>query len=123
MPKTDEQKTLDAEEARRLVATSEAQGLDLRDDEAWEAGHIPGAVHADPEDLDAGLSQLDEDRLIIVITGDSQRDAEWTKNLRDRGCNATNVEGGMAAWSDEKLPVQPRGDIEFEGPGEKAPGT
>ena len=31
------------EQARRMLASNEASAIDIRDDEAWVGGHIPGA--------------------------------------------------------------------------------
>jgi rhodanese-related sulfurtransferase len=114
---------LDAEEARRLVASSEAKAIDLRGDEAWEEAHIPGAIHATTEQLESEIDDLPDDQQIIVVGSTDQESVEVAERLRDKGLDAVTVEGGMTAWTDEQLPVQPRSDIDYEGPGEKAPGT
>lgn len=107
---------LSAEEARELVATGKAVAVDIRNDEAWESGHITGAIHAPGEELEARLGDLPEDETIIVACEDGDESAKVAERLREKGLQAASIEGGMKAWERDKLPEQPRPDEEFEGP-------
>ncbi|SEA26446.1 Rhodanese-related sulfurtransferase [Bowdeniella nasicola] len=78
--------------------------LDVREDEEWEAGHAPGALHIPLGDLPDRIDELpDEDLLVVCRTGGrSGRAAAW---LNQNGYDAYNVDGGMTSWHQAGLPV------------------
>ncbi len=57
---------IEAQEAKRLVDKGEAIIVDVRSRAAWDMGHVQGALHIPTEELDARLSQLPKDKLIIT---------------------------------------------------------
>lgn len=77
---------------------SDAQVLDVREDDEWEAGHLPGALHVPLAQVPQRLAELPAGRLHVVCRGGgrSQRAAEW---LQGHGYDTVNVEGGMQAWA------------------------
>ncbi|MGC5617525.1 rhodanese-like domain-containing protein [Georgenia sp. Z1491] len=72
--------------------------LDVREDDEWEAGHAPGAVHIPLGELTERADELgDDDILVICRTGGrSARAAQW---LNQSGYDAWNVDGGMTGWA------------------------
>jgi rhodanese-related sulfurtransferase len=77
--------------------------LDVREDDEWEAGHAPGAVHL-------ALSRLHPDRLpaadtYLVICRSGNRSGRVAAALANAGLDARNVAGGMNAWAADGLPV------------------
>jgi rhodanese-related sulfurtransferase len=103
--------TVDVEEARQLVAKNEVEVIDLRDDEAWVGGHLPGAHHAG-EDLDATLEKIDDDRKLLIVCADGQKSAEVAEKLSNDDREAIALEGGFDAWDEEGLRTQPSQDYE-----------
>lgn len=73
--------------------------IDVREDDEWEAGHIPSALHIPMGQVPQRLEDLPEGELNIVCRsgGRSRRTAEW---LQRNGYEAINVDGGMSAWAD-----------------------
>ena len=57
---------IEAQDAKRLVDKGEAVIVDVRSRAAWDMGHVQGALHVPTEELDARLSQLPKDKLIIT---------------------------------------------------------
>ncbi|MCX6418243.1 MAG: rhodanese-like domain-containing protein [Actinobacteria bacterium] len=79
--------------------------LDVREDDEWEAGHAPSAVHA-AMSLNAGiLDLLPAVGMIAVICKVGGRSAKVTAFLIDQGREAINVEGGMMNWAAAGRPV------------------
>jgi rhodanese-related sulfurtransferase len=107
------QDTITVEEAREAIAASEAQGIDVRDREAWLEGHVPGVPHAAGDQLEARIDDLVEDRPVVVVGDDVEQCAEAVSALRDRGYEARPMEGGMKAWRDEGFTLQPSDDPEL----------
>lgn len=73
--------------------------LDVREDDEWQAGHAPGAVHIPMGDVPSRLGELPEEEPLPVICrsgGRSLRTVQW---LVQQGFDVVNVEGGMRAWA------------------------
>ena len=83
---------------------SDAQVLDVREDDEWEAGHIAGALHIPLAQVPQRLAELPQGQLHVVCRGGgrSQRAGEW---LQGNGYDAVNVEGGMGAWAAAGRPM------------------
>jgi rhodanese-related sulfurtransferase len=81
--------------------------LDVREQEEWDGGHAPGAVHIPLADLPARYGELDPDTQIYVVCHSGGRSARATQWLTDAlGYDAVNVDGGMAMWAHLGLPVE-----------------
>jgi rhodanese-related sulfurtransferase len=77
--------------------------LDVREQDEWDAGHAPGAVHIPLGELPARLGELpdpDAGTLGVVCRGGgrSSRAVAW---LSQQGFDVANVDGGMQAWHRE----------------------
>ncbi|WP_408057933.1 rhodanese-like domain-containing protein [Streptomyces pseudovenezuelae] len=98
-----------AEQAHeRTGAGAEAVLLDVREQEEWEAGHAPGAVHAPLSELRSGgrLPRAVESRPVIAICRSGKRSRAAAELLTARGADAVDVLGGMEAWTRAGLPVE-----------------
>jgi rhodanese-related sulfurtransferase len=74
--------------------------LDVREQDEWDAGHAPGALHVPLGDLPARLGDLPDDAELQVLCragGRAARAAAW---LQQNGYDAVVVDGGMGAWQD-----------------------
>jgi rhodanese-related sulfurtransferase len=82
--------------------------LDVREDDEWQAGHAPGALHVPMGDLPARLADLPDEELYVVCRsgGRSARAAAW---LVRNGYDAVNVVGGMGAWVEAGRPLEAPG--------------
>lgn len=116
-------------EARLLLAKHEAVALDLRGDVVAETGRPPSATVVVDGDLDDAIERArtegeDGELPILVFDDDAGRAKEVAEQLRERGIEAAYVKGGWDAWTSEGQPVQPKPDVEFEGPDlSKVPGA
>jgi hydroxyacylglutathione hydrolase len=84
--------------------------LDVRDPPLFGAGHIPGAVHIDLEDMFvtwAGWLLSPDVPLLLVLQGDDQLEDAVTRLGRIGFENVAGyLEGGLDAWQAAGLPVQ-----------------
>ncbi len=74
--------------------------LDVRNDDEWELGHAPGAIHIPLHDLPARLADLpDPDDGTLAVTcrggGRASRAVAW---LNANGFDAANLTDGMLGW-------------------------
>ena len=95
------------QEARELVASNEVEVLDVRDDEHWLEGHIPGSHHA-AAGLAAKLATIPEDRKLLIVSESGDPGSDVADELEDR--EAVTLEGGMDAWQSDGLRTQPSED-------------
>jgi rhodanese-related sulfurtransferase len=105
-----EAETLEVEEARREIAGGEATAVDVRSEEEWSEGHVPGAIHLPDGDPGSGTKPLEDGARLMVIASDGKAAVEAAKGLREAGYDAVAVDGGMDDWLSKDFPIQPTPD-------------
>ena len=84
------------------------QVLDVREQDEWDAGHIPGAVHAPYHDIHDLPGGLDPQRPIAAVCASGQRAAVAASLLKRHGAAEVIhvVEGGVPRWQREGWPIE-----------------
>jgi molybdopterin/thiamine biosynthesis adenylyltransferase/rhodanese-related sulfurtransferase len=85
--------------------------LDVREQDEWQEGHLPGAVHVPRGNLESRIEALvpDKDREIVVYCAVGSRSAFAAKTLTELGYgNVSSMSGGFTDWK--------RNGYEFETP-------
>lgn len=100
-------------QARDLL-DSGAVMLDVRDNNEWNAGRVPGAVHVPLNQVGAQAARrLPKGRIVIVACRSGSRSRSATRMLREKGIEAYTLSGGLRAWDREgqrivgKSPTRP----------------
>lgn len=99
--------TIDAGEAIKLI-NNDATVIDLRSSEAYGRGHIVNAKSVPYDELPAKLELLtkQKDKPVIAVCDAGMTSSKAVKTLREAGLDsAYGLKGGMAAWTQEGLPV------------------
>jgi rhodanese-related sulfurtransferase len=104
------EETIAIEDPRREIAGGEATAVDVRSEEEWSEGHIPGAIHLPDGDSDQATKPLEQGTRLLVIAKDDKLAASAAKDLGESGYDAVAVEGGMDDWVSENFPIQPTED-------------
>lgn len=90
--------TVTAADAIRLVSEG-ATLLDVRENNEWNAGHAPGAIHIPAGQVSAQAQRrLPKSKQVIVVCRSGGRARGATNSLRAMGIEALNLRGGMRAW-------------------------
>jgi rhodanese-related sulfurtransferase len=97
---------ISAERTRDLVAQG-AQVVDVRADHEWEAGHIAGAVHLPLAELSARAGELDRERPVVVYCRGGSRCEMAAEALAGAGFDVSPMAGGIPAWAEAGLPLEP----------------
>ena len=80
-----------------LLADDNAVLIDVRNPEAYQSGHISGALNYQLADLENFND--DKDRTYVVICTLGQRSLTASQLLEDQGYRVVNVIEGMSAWT------------------------
>lgn len=95
-----------AKQASTMQSKNKTIIVDVREDDEWNEGHIPGAVHIPLGQLSARLSELEPYKNSPIITQcrSGKRSAQAQLALKSAGFSSVyNMDGGIQAWSKEGL--------------------
>ncbi len=98
---------LSPREAAALLQDGDAQLVDVRTPEEHSAGRIEGDVHIELESLPAQAETLDRERPVVFYCRSGARSALATDAFRAAGFDAHNLAGGLLAWAEQGLPLEP----------------
>ncbi|GAC1558909.1 MAG: MBL fold metallo-hydrolase [Vulcanimicrobiaceae bacterium] len=83
-----------------------AQLIDVRRPAEHETGIVRGAIPIPLPTLEASLEKIDPERPIVIICGSGYRSSAAGSILESSGfSNITNVDGGMNAYNEKRLPT------------------
>jgi rhodanese-related sulfurtransferase len=81
--------------------------LDVRENEEWIAGHIPGATLIPLGQLENRLDEVPRDQSIVVVCRTGNRSAVGRDILLEAGFESvTSMYGGFVAWEKEGYEVE-----------------
>lgn len=100
-------KPISTSELTRLMNSGEGILLDIRDGKEYSEGHITGAIHIPYGKLDSRISELDKhkEKLVVIADKVGQHAGAAGKKLRQAGFQVRRLQGGMAEWSGQGLPL------------------
>lgn len=98
-----------AETKRRMDAGEKFLLVDVREDNEWERGHIPGAVHMGRGIIERDIEQAVPDHAakLVLYCGGGFRSALAADNLQKMGyTNVISMDGGWRGWNEAGLPTE-----------------
>ena len=106
-----DRESLEAVCAKELLSKMREEGvvvLDVRPEEEYRAGHIPGARSVPAERLEAYLEEIPQDREIVAYCRGPYCvfSDEAVALLRSRGYRARRLQEGLPDWRAAGLPVE-----------------
>ena len=75
--------------------------LDVREQDEWQEGHLPGAIHVGRGNLESRVEAMipDRSREIVVYCAGGARSAFAAKSLAELGyTNVSSIAGGFTDW-------------------------
>jgi rhodanese-related sulfurtransferase len=100
---------LTPQEVSELLASQDVQLIDVRQPHEHEAGRIAGDRLIELALLPDRATTLDRDRPIVFYCRSGARSAMATEAFAQAGYRAHNLAGGLLAWRQAGLPLEPEG--------------
>jgi len=100
---------IDAAPARELVEGREALVVDVREQDEWDEGHIPGAIHIPRGNLESRIERAapDTTKPVLLYCSVGNRSAFAAKTLEEMGYeDVVSLAGGFTDWKRNGYPVQ-----------------
>jgi rhodanese-related sulfurtransferase len=104
-----------AEEAKQIIDGG-GQVIDVRTDVEFEAGHIPGARHVPLADVQREAAGLAKERPLVLYCRSGNRSGPAAEAFAASGWDAHSIEGGLIAWSEAGLELEPQDGSVSENP-------
>jgi rhodanese-related sulfurtransferase len=101
------QEDLTPEQASELAAKGEIRLVDVRETYEWSEGRIAGSRHVEMDQLSAEAGSLSGDPPVVFYCRSGHRSAVATQAFRASGLDAYNLAGGLLAWVEKGLPIEP----------------
>jgi len=96
-------------DVKRRIDTGEKLILvDVREDNEWAKGHVPGAVHMGKGVIERDIEQQvpDPTTKLVLYCGGGFRSALVADNLQKMGyTNVESMDGGWRGWTEAGLPT------------------
>jgi len=97
-----------ADVQRRADAGEQFVLVDVREDNEWANGHIPGAIHLGKGIIERDIEQVvpETSAKLILYCGGGFRSALVADNLQKMGySNVESMDGGWRGWTSAGLPI------------------
>lgn len=100
-------KSISYHQLTRLVNADEAFVIDLRDQKEYASGRISGSVNIPSAQIKERISELEanKSKTIVLVDKLGQTTGTVGRDLGRQGFIINRLSGGMAEWTNEKLPV------------------
>jgi rhodanese-related sulfurtransferase len=106
---TETETALAPDRLAQMLEAGDVQVVDVREDYEHEAGHIPGSRHIDLPELKDQAETLDRSKPVVFYCRSGDRSSMPAEAFRNSGWDAHNLAGGLTAWSEAGLPLEPEG--------------
>jgi rhodanese-related sulfurtransferase len=105
----DDEHELDPHEVDRRMREDGWSVVDVREPHEREAGYVAETRHIELERLAAQAETIDRERPVIFLCRLGSRSGMATQAFRASGYDAYNLRGGITAWAEAGLPLEPEG--------------
>ena len=97
-----------SEVKKRLDAGEKFTLVDVREDNEWARGHLPGAVHLGKGIIERDIETAvpDKSAPLVLYCGGGFRSALAADNLQKMGyTNVISMDGGIRGWREKGYPL------------------
>jgi rhodanese-related sulfurtransferase len=92
---------------RERHEAGEIQLIDVREPYEWDAGRLGGARHIELERVAAQAPTIDREKPVVFYCRVGARSGMAAHAFRRAGYDAYSMDGGIIAWHEQGLPLDP----------------
>lgn len=98
---------VNAQRVTQLINRENAVVIDIRDIEAFKAGHIIDAVNIRPDEMKNTSKKFDKykAKTLIIICQSGVESYKVAAQLYKEGYNVYSLAGGLRSWNEAQLPL------------------
>ena len=96
-------------EPQQVSELGDAQLVDVRTPAEYETSRLEGALHIPLDELQAAAGNLDRARPVVFYCRSGERSQMAVEAFRASGWDAYAMSGGLLAWHEQGLPLEPEG--------------
>jgi rhodanese-related sulfurtransferase len=105
--------SLQPELVAEMLEAGDAQVIDVRETSEWKAGRARGATHIELDRVSEHADAIEKGKPVVFQCRGGSRSEMVAAAFRESGWDAYNMDGGLRAWQERGLPLEPRdGHIE-----------
>lgn len=104
-----------ASEAKQIIDGG-SQLIDIRTEVEYRTGRIPGARHIQLAEIQREVSALDKGQPVIIYCRAGNRSGPAAEAFAASGWDAHSIEGGLVAWAEAGLQLEPEDGSVVENP-------
>ena len=100
---------VDAARARELIDTGDVLLVDVREQDEWDEGHIPGAIHIPRGNLESRIERAapDPSQSIVLYCAAGNRSVFAARTLEELGyTDVASLAAGFTDWKRNGFPVE-----------------
>jgi molybdopterin/thiamine biosynthesis adenylyltransferase/rhodanese-related sulfurtransferase len=100
---------VDAARTRELIDAGDFLLIDVREQDEWDEGHIPGALHIPRGNLESRIERAapEHSQTVVLYCAAGNRSAFATRALEELGyTDVASLAGGFTDWKRNGLPVE-----------------
>jgi sulfur-carrier protein adenylyltransferase/sulfurtransferase len=100
---------VDAARTRELMDAGDFLLVDIREQDEWDEGHIPGAVHIPRGNLESRIERAapDQSQTVVLYCAVGNRSVFGTRTLEELGyTDVASLAGGFTDWKRNGYPVE-----------------
>ena len=106
---SDDEHELDPKDVDRRLREDGWTVIDVREPYEREAGYVDGTRHIELERLASQAETIERDQPVIFLCRLGSRSGMASQAFRASGYDAYNLRGGITAWVEAGLPIEPEG--------------
>jgi rhodanese-related sulfurtransferase len=92
---------------RERHEAGDIQLIDVREDYEWDGGRVAGARHIELERVASKADTIDRDKPVVFYCRLGARSGMAANAFRRAGYDAHSMDGGITAWHEHGLPLEP----------------
>ena len=99
---------ISASDAADRIGEGNVQVVDVRTEDEHAAGHIARDRNIPFDELPAHGGELEREHPVLFYCRSGDRSAAAAEAFRASGWDASSISGGLMAWADRGLPLEPQ---------------